>query len=163
MTTARRLTACLLVGCLVGLAAAGTALAAPKPSPQELWELYPLDPTGRGEGEFRPPRTQRPATTTQRPATTTQRPATTTQATVPVQEGAKEGGSADEDGGGAPLLLGFLLGGLVAAILMLCVAALPERAIPRVGGAVVDRRLDIALAGAFTLLVVMFVFVATSV
>jgi hypothetical protein len=163
VTTVSRLTSCLLVGCLVGLAAAGAALPAEKPSPQELWELYPLDPTGTGEGQRPATTTQRPVTTTQPPATTTQPPATTTQATVPAQEGAKGGGSADEGGGGAPLLLGFLLGGLVAAILMLCVAALPERAIPRVGGTLVDRRLDIALAGAFTLLVVMFVFVATSV
>ena len=155
MTTARRLTACLLVGCLVGLAAAGTALPAPKPSPQELWELYPLDPTRSGNREFRPP-------TTQRPATTTQRPATTTRPTAPAPEGANEGGGAEE-GGGIPLWRGFLLGGLVAAILMLCVAVLPERAIPRLGSALVDRRLDIALAGAFTLLVVMFVYVAISV
>jgi hypothetical protein len=157
VTTARRLASCLLVCCLAGLAAAGAALPAEKPSPQELWKLYPLDPTRRGEGDFRPPTTQRPATTTQRPATTTQ-PAPT----VPAQEGAEEGGGADE-GSGTPLWRGFLLGGLVAAILMLCVAALPERAIPRLGGALVDRRLDIALAGAFTLLVVMFVYVAISV
>jgi hypothetical protein len=151
VTTARRLAACLLVCCLGGLAAAGEALPAAKPSPQELWELYPLNPTGRSEGE-RPPTTTAPTV----PPTTTPPtvPATTTAATVPVQEGAEDGTS---------LSLAFLLGGLVASILMLCVAALPERAIPRLGGALVDRRLDIALAGVLTLLVVTVVYVATSV
>jgi hypothetical protein len=158
VTTRRRLAACLLACCLVALAAAGEGLAAAKPSPQELWELYPLDPTGRGEGE-------RPATTTQRGgrpsprggvagATTTKRERTgSAGATVAGQEGSEDGGT--------PLSFGLLLGGLMASILMLGAAALPERAIPRMGNVLVDRRLDLVLAGVFGLLVVTVVYLAS--
>lgn len=150
MTTVRRLAACLLVCGLVGLAVASAALPAAKPSPQELWELYPLDPTGRGERE--------------RPATTTQPAGQPPRAGVAGQSTTRRAGSGQEgsEDGGIPLALGFLLGGLVASILMLCLAALPERVTPRLDGVLVDRRLDMALAGAFGLLVVTIVYVAIS-
>jgi hypothetical protein len=156
--TRRRLSACLLVCCLVALAAAGTGFAAAKPSPQELWELYPLDPTGRGEEE-RPATTTRPSgqpspgggvagsSTTRRDETGSAGP------TVAGQEGSEDDG--------IPLSFGLLLGGLVASILMLAAAALPERAIPRIGGMLDDRRLDMALAGMFGLLIVTVVYFAS--
>jgi hypothetical protein len=71
--------------------------------------------------------------------------------------GAAQDGS---DDGGTPLSFGLLLGGLAAAILLLGLAALPATAAPRLAGWRDDRRLDMALAGALTLLVVTVVYLS---
>jgi cobalamin biosynthesis Mg chelatase CobN len=186
MTAHGSLRAVMLVCCLLALGTAGAGVAAEKPSPQELWKLYPLDPS-RGE---RPAGTkaaeERPAATTPakrgtapRAGTTTAAktpPAATTEAepqpaprggvagastTRPAETGSAEATGAASDSG-TPLSFGLLLGGLFAALLMLGAAALPERAIPRLGGVVGDRRLEMALAGTLTLLVVTIVYVSTS-
>lgn len=158
MTTRRRLGACLLVCCVVALAPASAGFPAAKPSPQVLWKLYPLDPTGLGKGEHRAAPTQRDSPPSPRSgvagaSTTRQRGTGSTGATVAREDDSEDGGTA--------LWLGLVLGGLVAALLMLGVAALPERAIPRRGAMLVDRRLDTALSGLLALLVVTIVYLAS--
>jgi hypothetical protein len=160
VTTRRRLAACLLVCCLLALAAAGAGLAAAKPSPQELWELYPLDPTGRRSAK-------QPVTTTQTPdqpssrggvagVGTTKREGTgPTGATVAADDRSRDVGTA--------LFVGLMLGGLVAAILMLAVATLPESVIPRLGVSLADRRLEMALAGSLALFVVTVVYLSSGI
>jgi hypothetical protein len=152
----RRRASCLIVCSLLALGAAGAGLPAAKPSPQELWEQYPLDPTGRGSGT-------QPATTTPAPDRPSSRDGVagvrTTRREGPAPAGAKV---AAEDRSTPALLLGLLLGSLAAAILMLAVAILPVSAIPRLGGVVADRRREMALAGAVILLVVTVVYVSSS-
>lgn len=148
----RRLAACLFVCCLVALAPAGAALPAEEPSPQELWKLYPLDPTGRGKAK-------RPATPTEPDGPPSPRSGVAGLNTTRSRGGAvvtKE----DSEDGGTPLWLGLVLGGLVAALLMLAFAALPARAVPRRGAILADRRLDMTLAGVLALLVVTIVYLA---
>lgn len=149
MTTRRRLAVFLLVCGLVAHAGAGTGLGAAQPSPKELWELYPLDPTGRGERE-------RPVTTTRAgrlsPPPRSGVAGTRRTVTVGTQEGLRD------DGGGTSVSFAVLLGGLVGAILLISLAALPATAAPRLARLRVDRRLDIALAGALALLVVTLVY-----
>lgn len=151
MTTGRRLAACLFVVALVGLGAANAALAAQQPSPNELWELYPLDPAGRD---------QRPATT---PAAAPPSP--------PPQAGGAGAvtvspdpavATADRSADDSSLSLALLLGGLAAAIVLLATAALPAAAAPRVGGLLAQHRLELALAGAVTLLAVAVAYLATA-
>jgi hypothetical protein len=146
----RRLTVCV-VACLVALGSAGE-LAAQQPSPQELWELYPLDPAGRGEAE-------RPATTTgaARPSPPPRSGVAGAVATNPSQAATAE----DETDESGAVALALLLGGLAAAIVLLGAAALPQTAAPRVAGVLAVRRLEIALAGALTLLVVTGVYLAS--
>jgi hypothetical protein len=160
VTTRRRLAPCLLICCVLALAAAGAGLAAAKPSPQKLWELYPLDPTGRGSGK-------QPTTTTQTPdqpsprggvagVGTTKREGTgPTGATVAADDRSRDVGAA--------VFVGLMLGGLAAAILMLAVATLPESVIPRLGGSLADHRLEMALAGSLALLVITVVYVSRGV
>jgi hypothetical protein len=147
--TRRCLAACLLV-CSLGYAGAGTALAAAKPSPKPLWDLYPLDPTEGGARE-------RPAITTEAP-----RPSppprggvagVSTTVTVATQNGSGEDGTSP--------VFAILLGGLAAAILLLLLAAVPETATPRLARLRADRRLDIVLAGALALLVVTVIFLSS--
>lgn len=158
MTTRRRLAACLLVCCLVALAPVSAGLPAAKPSPEELWKLYPLDATGRGKGEHRaaptkPDRQPSPRSGVAGASTTRQEGTGSTGATVARDDDSEDGGTA--------LWLGLVLGGLVAAVLMLGVAALPERAIPRRGAMLVDRRLDLAFSGVLALVVVTIVYLAS--
>jgi hypothetical protein len=75
--------------------------------------------------------------------------------TVGTQEGSGDGG-----GGGTSVLFALLLGGLVGAILLISLAALPATASSRLARWRVDR-LDIALAGALALLVVTLVYLAS--
>jgi hypothetical protein len=155
----RHRAACVLVCSLVTLAAAGAGLSAAKPSPQELWELYPLDPTGRGSGT-------QPPTTTPTPDRPSSRDGVAGVSTTKRAGTAPAGGTvAAEDRStdvGTALVPGLLLGGLVAAILMLAAAIVPAHVIPRLGGMFSDRRLEMALAGAVTLLVVTVVYVSSN-
>jgi hypothetical protein len=146
----RRLAVCM-VACVSALGAAGE-LPAQQPSPQELWELYPLDPAGPGEGE-------RPATTTgaARPSPSPRSGVAGAVATNPSRAATAE----DETDESGAVALALLLGGLAAAIVLLGAAALPQTAAPRVAGVLADRRLEIALAGALTLLVVTGVYLAS--
>jgi hypothetical protein len=73
-----------------------------------------------------------------------------------VTVGTKEGSG----GGGTSVSFALLLGGLVAAILLISVAALPATVTSRLARGRVDR-LDIALAGALVLLVVTLVYLAS--
>jgi hypothetical protein len=154
VTTRRRLAVSLLVCGLVAHAGADTGLGAAKPSPKELWQLYPLDPTGRGERE-------RPVTTTEagRPSQPPRGGVAGTGRTVTV---GTQQGSGDDGGGGTSVSFALLLGGLVGAILLLSLAALPPPAFPRLARLRVDRRLDIGLAGALALLVVTLVYLASA-
>ena len=155
------LTAWLVVCGALGLAWADAPVAASKPAPQELWELYPLDPAGSRGGER-----QRTATATA-PATTTA-PGTTTTPDAP-QSGvagvsttrrprtAAEG--LDSGGGGTPVGIGLMLGVAAAAITLLALAALPrDRGPHRVAELVAARRVDMMVAGAFALLSVTLVY-----
>jgi hypothetical protein len=151
--TARRfLTVALLVCGLVAQAEAQSGLAAAKPSPKELWRLYPLDPTGSGARE-------RPVTTTEagRPSQPPRGGVAGTRRTVTVGTRDRSG----DGGGGLPTSLAILLGAFAGAIVLLIVAALLPTAGPRLGRFRVDRRLDIALAGAFALLVVTLIYLAS--
>jgi hypothetical protein len=67
----------------------------------------------------------------------------------------------DETDESGAVALALLLGGLAAAIVLLGAAALPQTAAPRVAGVLAVRRLEIALAGALTLLVVTGVYLAS--
>jgi hypothetical protein len=68
--------------------------------------------------------------------------------------------SAGDDG--PSIVFGLVLGGLVAAIVMLVLAVLPVTAVPRLPGLRGDRRLDLALAGAIALLVVTIIYLSAS-
>jgi hypothetical protein len=153
VTTRRLLAVSLLVCGLVGRAEAQTGLAAAKPSPKELWRLYPLDPTGSGARE-------RPVTTTEagRPSPPPRGGVAGTRRTVTVGTRDRSG----DGGGGLPTSFAILLGGFVGAILLLIVAALLPTTGPRSGRLRVDRRLDVALAGAFALLVVTLIYLASA-
>jgi hypothetical protein len=146
----RTLAACLFVFGLLALGVAG-GVAAQQPSPEELWELYPLDPTEQGERE---------------------RPATTTEAVAPSPPPAAGGGTdttsssrpdaaVDSSADDASLSLALVLGGLAAAIVLLATAALPAAAAPGVAGLLIRHRLELALAGAVALLVVTVVYLVT--
>jgi hypothetical protein len=150
VTTPRRLAVSLLVCGLVAHAGAGTGLGAAKPSPKELWKLYPLDPTGRGERE-------RPVTTTEagRPSPPAPGGVAGKTATVGTQDG-----SGDDDGG-TSVSFALVIGGLVGAILLFSLAALPATAARRLTRWRVDRRRDVALAGALALLVVTLVYLVS--
>ena len=152
MTARCLLTVSLLVCGLVAHAEADTGHAAAKPSPKELWRLYPLDPTGSGARE-------RPMTTTEagRPSPPPRGGVAGTRRTVTV--GTRDRSS--DGGSGLPTSFAILLGAFAGAILLLIVAALLPTAGPRSGRLRVDRRLDIALAGAFALLVVTLIYVAS--
>jgi hypothetical protein len=77
--------------------------------------------------------------------------------TVGTQEG-----SGDDGGGGTSVSFALLLGGFVGAILLIGLAALPATAAPRLARLRLDRRLDIALAGALALVVVTLVYLASA-
>lgn len=151
--TRRRLAACLFVCCLAALAPASAVLPAAEPAPQELWKLYPLDPTGRGKAEH-------PATRAE-PGGQPSPPSGVAGVSTTGSRGGTVVTKDDLEDGGTPLWLGLVLGGLVAAILMLGLASLPVRAVPRRGAMLVDRRLDMALAGVLALLVVTIVYLAS--
>jgi hypothetical protein len=152
VTTPRRLAVSLLVCGLVAHAGAGTGLGAAKPSPKELWKLYPLDPTGRGERE-------RPVTTTEagRPSPPPRGGVAGTRRTVTVGTQQRSG----DDGGGTSVSFALVIGGLVGAILLFSLAALPATAARRLTRWRVDRRRDVALAGALALLVVTLVYLVS--
>jgi hypothetical protein len=158
VTARGRLTGSLLVCCLVALAFPGASLPAEKPSPQDLWELYPLDPSGRGPSE-RPPTPSPPADQPSRAGgvagtSTTKRDGTRPAGSTVAAE------SSDDDG--TPLSLGILIGGVVAAILMLGLAILPEPATGKLGRFLADRRVEMAVAGMLTLLIVTVVYLFSS-
>lgn len=157
--SARRTVAAWLAVSALALGGAGVA-PAQQPSPEELWEMYPLDPTGRGERE-------QPATTTATTSTTT----TTTVAPPPSpqpQSGVAgtattsrdRSASADESDEDASVSLALVLGGLAAAIVLLAAAVVPAAVAPRLGGFLADYRIEVALAGGLTLLVVAVVYVS---
>lgn len=155
---------------LIALAGAGPGFAAEKPPPQELWELYPLDPTGGA------PREQPASTTTTTGAATGETPPATTAAAPPSP--APRGGVAgtsttrpsdnpatarDADDDRSALSFGVILGALAASIILLGLAALPLAAAPRrVGPLVEERRVALAIAGTLTLLVMTVVYLTTS-
>lgn len=145
MTKRAHRAACLVTLLLCALVAVGGAHPAPKPAPEELWEVYPLDPTAGG--------TERPATTTRRVEQPRSGVAgvSTTKATEP--------SGADSDAGGRSVSKGLVLGVALAAAILLALAALPEAAAPRVGRLVGDRRIDIAVGGAVALLLAAAVYV----
>jgi hypothetical protein len=153
VTSRVRLISCLVVCAALGLACSGAGVAAPKPSPQELWELYPLDPSGSGARHR--PRAAPPRDTTTR------------------SEARPRGGVAGvsktrrqprtvvrDEGSGTPVAVGLMIGVAAAAIILLALAALPPAAaLGRVGELVVDRRIDLLLAGVSALLLVTIVYV----
>jgi hypothetical protein len=156
--SARRTVAAWLAVFALALGGAGVA-PAQQPSPEELWEMYPLDPTGRGERE--------------QPATTTATTSTTTTAVAPPPSPQPQSGvagtvttsrdrsaSADESDEDASVSLALVLGGLAAAIVLLAAAVVPAAVAPRLGAFLADYRLEVALAGAVTLLVVAVVYVS---
>jgi hypothetical protein len=75
-----------------------------------------------------------------------------------IRDGTRPAGSVvaatGSDDGGTPLSVGILIGGIAAAILMLGFATLPERATPRLGRLPAARRVEMAVAGTLTLLIV---------
>jgi hypothetical protein len=73
--------------------------------------------------------------------------------------GTKDGSGHASDGSRTPTSFALLLGGLVGALLLIGLAALPATAVPRFARRRVDR-LDIVLAGALALLAVTIVYVA---
>jgi hypothetical protein len=152
MMSRRRLTVCLLCAA-AGLVVGGPGVAAPQPSPEELWKVYPMDPAGTGarprpraaivrettaKGEAQPRGGVAGASRTQRPRTTVTR----------------------EDDSGTPVAVGLMIGVAAAAIILLALAALPPAAaFGRVAGLAANRRVDLLLAGVCTLLVVAVVYV----
>jgi hypothetical protein len=154
MSARRFLAACLVVSALA-LGGANVAPAQQQPSPEELWELYPLDPSGRDEGGQQPGDTT--ATTASTPPPSPQpRSGVAGTATTGRDRSAATGGSDDE----ASLSLAILLGGLAAAIVLLGAAIVPATVAPRVSGFLAHYRLEVALAGALTLLVVAVLYVS---
>jgi hypothetical protein len=155
------LTAWLVVCGVVGLACTDAAVAA-KPAPQELWELYPLDPAGpRGRERQRTATATRPATTTA-PGTTTRRDAPPAGGVAGVSTTQRPRTAAEEldsGGGGTPVGIGLVLGVAAAAITLLALAALPsDRGPNRVAELVAARRVDMMVAGAFALLFITVVY-----
>jgi hypothetical protein len=155
--SARRVVAAWLAVSALALGGAGVA-PAQQPSPDELWEMYPLDPTGRGERE--------------QPATTTATTSTTTTVAPPPSAQPQSGvagtatisrdrsASADKSDEDASVSLALVLGGLAAAIVLLAAAVVPAGVAPRLGGFLADYRIEVALAGALTLIVVAVVYVS---
>lgn len=154
MTTLRRASVCVLAGtvAMLGLAADGAySRAKPKPTPQPLWDLYPLDPT-RGDARERASRPTR-----SRPGAGG---VAGKSATVPVK---LEPGAANESsGGGSSFSFALLVGAFAAAIILLALAALPRNAVPRLSEKVAEHRLDVALAGALALVVLATIYFAGS-
>jgi hypothetical protein len=152
MTSRRSLITWLVVCAALGLAGSSAVVAAPKPSPQELWELYPLDPTGSGAR-------QRPRTPIVR-QTTTQgeaRPRGGVAGVTRTQQQPRV--VVRDEGRGTPVAVGLMIGVASAAIILLALAALPPAAaLGRVAGLVVDRRIDLLLAGVSALLLVTIVY-----
>lgn len=151
-----RRVACLLICALVVLACTGASLGAPEPSPQELWKVYPLDPTAGGTDERRPTTTE-----AARPSPPPSSGVAGTSATKRTRTVAKQEVAARDDGD-TPVSFALLLGGLAGAILLLGLAALPQKAAVRLAGWRGDRRLDLALAGGVTLLVATVVYVVSA-
>lgn len=152
MTSRGSLISCLVVCAGFGLACSGTGVAAPKPSPQELWEVYPLDPTGSGAR-------QRPRTATAR-GTTTRTEARPRGGVAGVTRTQRQRRTVVRDeGSGTPVAVGLMIGVAAAAIILLALAALPPAAaLGRVAELVVDRRIDLLLAGVSALLLVTIVY-----
>jgi hypothetical protein len=157
VTPRRSIAACLLVCCLAAHTSANPAPGSTEPSPSELSELYLLESTA-GRARERPAA----ATAADRPSppvrgvagtSRTQRSLTlTTQTTLAAQDR-----SSDD---GIPLSFAVLLGALAAAIVLLGLATLPLPRVPWLAALRADRRLDLALAGAVTLLIVTVVYLA---
>jgi hypothetical protein len=151
-----RVVAAWLAVCALALGGAGVA-PAQQPSPEELWEMYPLDPAGRGEPE-------QPATTTATTSTTTTvappspQPQSGVAGTATTSR--ERSASVDESDDDASASLALVLGGLAAAIVLLAAAVVPAAVAPRFGAFLTDYRLEVALAGALTLLVVAVVYVS---
>jgi hypothetical protein len=191
MTSPRRIAVVLAVCGLAGLVPAGTVVAAPNPSPGELWEMYPLDPAGSGARE-RPrgavtraqTRTAQTPTATAPTATAaTTTTATTTTATTGVAvttaretepSGAVAGVSTTQrppataadagagDAGGSAVLTGLIFGVAAAGMILLALAALPPAATPeRIADLVAARRIDMTLAGTFILIAAAIVYIAS--
>jgi hypothetical protein len=165
MTSRRRLAACIVLSAVAALGAAGGGVAAErahaqKPSPHELWELYPLDPTRAAETQRPPARERPPAQPEPRrrrpPRGTVASPATRVS---PRPHSADAAVAPKKSNDRTPLSFGLVLGGVLASILMLVVAALPER-IPRLGATLADHRVEVALAGTLALLAVTIVYFA---
>jgi len=153
MTSLARLISCLVVCAALGLACSGAGVAAPKPSPQELWEVYPLDPTGSG-ARRRPRATPAPETTARRSEA---RPRGGVAGVSKTQRQPRT--VVRDEGSGTPVAVGLMIGVAAAAIILLALAALPPvAALGRVAELVVDRRIDLLLAGVSALLLVTIVY-----
>jgi hypothetical protein len=156
MTSRSHLTACLVVCAAMGFAGTGAGIAAPQPMPQELWELYPLDPTGSGARQ-RPPGATAPETTTATTAAEAQPRGAVAGVRKTQQPRTVERG----EGSGTPVAVGLMIGVAAAALILLALAALPPApAFGRIGELAAGRRIDLLLAGVFALLIVTAVYVA---
>ncbi len=154
MTAPRRLAACLVV-CGLALGAASAAPAQrEQPSPRELWEMYPLNPT---EGERERPAATTPTTTV--PASPSPPPRRGVAGEV-TRSPSRSAAPGDSDDTGA-LARAVLLGGLAAAIVLLSAALVPSTPAPRLIGRLAHYRLEIALAGAFVLVAVAVLYIST--
>jgi hypothetical protein len=152
MTSCSHLTVCLVVCAAMGFAGTDVGLAAPQSTPQELWELYPLDPTGSGARQ-RPPGATAPETTTGE--------AQPRGAVAGVRKTQQPRTVERDEGSGTPVAVALMIGVAAAAIILLALAALPPApALGRVAEFVADRRIDLLLAGMFALLIVTAVYVA---
>jgi hypothetical protein len=154
VTRSARNAGCLVCALLALTAPAGT-FAAEKPSPQELWKLYPLDPA-HASGE--------PATTT--PTAGPPSPPGGVAGTSTTRRGPERGAGStavDNGGGSTRLALGLVIGGLLAATLMLALALLPESATSRVGRLLAEQRLEMMVAGMLTLVIVTLVYLVSGV
>jgi hypothetical protein len=151
------LTAWLVVCGVVALACTDASVAATKPAPQELWELYPLDPAGSRGREHQ--RTATATAPTTAPGTTADAPPSGVAGVSTTQRPRTAAKGFDSGGGGTPLRIGLMLGVAAAGITLLALAALPrDRGPHRVAELVAARRVDMMVAGAFALMFVTVVY-----
>jgi hypothetical protein len=152
------LTASLVVCGVIALACTDASVAATKPAPQELWELYPLDPAGSRGREHERMATATSPTTAPRTTPTPDAPPSGV-AGVSTKQRPRTADKADSGSGGTPLGIGLMLGVAAAGITLLALAALPrDRGPNRVAELVAARRVDMMVAGAFALLFVTVVY-----